>query len=207
LVTHTGTPANIYDMTTKQRREGIAPPDLGEKFEQNPQFLEACAQVRYRARFADNAGTVVFLSDCESPREELDAAELDEVAKLRGAPATAEAAIRKTTVALTLPAERLEAVVKTDDVAGGVAATSTRPATGVGFELHPRKQVCEQLGCKPATLRNYCEKLGINPDAIKAADFAQIKDYREKRRQRPHLKQFQGPRHGPKPKRRGNKGA
>ena len=83
LVTHTGTPANIYDMTTKQRREGIAPPDLGEKFEQNPQFLEACAQVRYRARFADNAGSVVYLADCEPPREELDAIELGELAKLR----------------------------------------------------------------------------------------------------------------------------
>ena len=96
-----GTPANIYDMTTKQRREGIAPPDLGEKFEQNPQFLEACAQVRYRARFADNAGSVVYLTDCEPPREELDAAELDEVAKLRGQPVSAVATIQQAATELS----------------------------------------------------------------------------------------------------------
>jgi hypothetical protein len=46
--------------------------------------LEACAQVRYRARFADNANTVVYLADCEL-REELTAEERDELAKLTAA--------------------------------------------------------------------------------------------------------------------------
>jgi hypothetical protein len=82
LQTHTGTPANISDLTTRERRHGISPPGFGEKYEQDPRFLEACAQVRYRARFADNANTVVYLADCEL-REELTAPELDELAKLK----------------------------------------------------------------------------------------------------------------------------
>jgi hypothetical protein len=75
----------MIDATTRpsQLRQGIAPPHFGEKYENNPQFLEACAQVRYRARFADNANTVVDLADSEL-REELTALELDEVAKLTG---------------------------------------------------------------------------------------------------------------------------
>jgi hypothetical protein len=86
LETHTGTRANIIDATTgpSQVRQGIEPPHFGEEYEQNPQFLEACACVRYRARFSDNAGTVVYLADCET-REELTAEERDEAAKLTGA--------------------------------------------------------------------------------------------------------------------------
>ncbi|HEU5125104.1 MAG TPA: hypothetical protein VFW05_13700 [Verrucomicrobiae bacterium] len=81
LETHTGTRANVFDMTTRERRHEIAPPGFGERFENNPQFLEGCAQVRYRARFADNANTVVYLSDCEL-REELTADEHEELARL-----------------------------------------------------------------------------------------------------------------------------
>lgn len=84
LETHTGTRANVFDMTTRERRQEIAPPGFGERFESNPQFLEGCAQVRYRARFADNANTVVYLADCEL-REELTAEERDELAKLTDA--------------------------------------------------------------------------------------------------------------------------
>jgi hypothetical protein len=93
LETHTGTPANIIDTTrrvpdpndpSKSRPTaypGISPPSFGERFEDNPQFLEACAQVRYRARFADNAGSVVYLENCEI-REEPTAEERNEVAQL-----------------------------------------------------------------------------------------------------------------------------
>jgi len=95
LEAHTCTRANIIDATlrvtdpndpSKSRPTaypGISPPHFGEKYENTPQFLEACASVRYRARFADNANTVVYLSDCEV-REEPTAEELDEVARLRG---------------------------------------------------------------------------------------------------------------------------
>jgi hypothetical protein len=95
LEARTGTQATIIDATRRvpdpidpskskpTAYPGISPPHFGEKFENNPQFLEACASVRYRARFADNANTVVYLSDCEV-REELTAKELDEVAHLRG---------------------------------------------------------------------------------------------------------------------------
>jgi hypothetical protein len=85
LETHTGTRANVFDMTTRERWREIAPPRFGERFESNPRFLEACAMVRYRARFADNANTIVYLADCEL-REEPTAQEFDEVAKLLGAP-------------------------------------------------------------------------------------------------------------------------
>jgi hypothetical protein len=81
LVTHTGTPSIVYHSTMRQRREEIVPPNFRGQFDDIPQFLEACAQVRYRARFADNAGTVVFLADCEL-RKELTAEELDELEKL-----------------------------------------------------------------------------------------------------------------------------
>ncbi len=103
LETHTGTPANIIDATrrvsdpndpSKSRPTaypGISPPIFGERYEDNPQFLEACAQVRYRARFADNANTVVYLTDCEL-REELITPELDEVAKLKAVTQTIRAA-------------------------------------------------------------------------------------------------------------------
>ena len=89
LEARTGTPASIFDATTRQTRQGVNPPHFGERFENNPQFLEACARVNYRARFADNAGTVVYLADFEE-REELDAAELEEVAKLRPGPSSGE---------------------------------------------------------------------------------------------------------------------
>lgn len=113
LVRHTGTHATIYDMTKRQRCQGIESPHLGEKFESNPQFLEACAKVRYRARFADNADTVVFLADCEPPREELDAAELEEVAKLKGALSNNDAVrIENAAVEIASVASRLEAVPK-----------------------------------------------------------------------------------------------
>jgi hypothetical protein len=82
LETHTGTPANFHDLNTRKNREEIAPPSFGEKFENNPQFLEGCAKVRFRARFADNANTTVYLADCEV-RAELTSPELDEVAKLK----------------------------------------------------------------------------------------------------------------------------
>jgi hypothetical protein len=85
LETHTGTPALVFDSTTRERRQQIAPPSFGERFENNPKFLEACAQVRYRARFADNANTVVYLADCEL-REEPTAEERDEVARLTKLP-------------------------------------------------------------------------------------------------------------------------
>jgi hypothetical protein len=81
LATHTGTPANIFDSTMRERRHGISPPGFGEKYEQDPRFLEACASVRFRARFADNAGSVVYLETCEI-REELTAEERNEVAQL-----------------------------------------------------------------------------------------------------------------------------
>jgi hypothetical protein len=83
LETHTGTPANIIDATSRPttQRHGIAPPGFGEKYEQDPRFLEACASVRFRARFADNAGSVVYLENCEI-REELTAQERNEVAQL-----------------------------------------------------------------------------------------------------------------------------
>jgi hypothetical protein len=81
LVAHTGTPAIVYDSRTGERRQGIEPPDFAGHFDNIPQFLEACAPVRYRARFADNASTVVYLADCEV-RKELTADELDEVGKL-----------------------------------------------------------------------------------------------------------------------------
>jgi hypothetical protein len=79
LKTHTGTPATIVGSTTPGG--DVTPPHLGEKYEQDPRFLEACASVRYQARFADNANTILYLADCEL-REELTAEELDEVAKL-----------------------------------------------------------------------------------------------------------------------------
>jgi hypothetical protein len=84
LVTHTGTPAIVYHASTKKRHYQVAPPNLGAQFKDNPQYLEACAQVRYRARFADTANSIVYLSDCEI-REELTADERDEVAKLMAA--------------------------------------------------------------------------------------------------------------------------
>lgn len=91
----------LDDLTTRERRQGIAPPSFGERHDQDQKLQVACAMVRYRARFADNTGTVVFLSDCESPREELDAAELDEVAKLRGQPVSAIATIQQAATELS----------------------------------------------------------------------------------------------------------
>lgn len=87
LETHTGTPANVFNMTTRQRRQEIEPPRFGEKFEKDPQFLEACAMVRYRARFADNANSVVYLADCEL-RDELTAEERGEATRLTKTPAS-----------------------------------------------------------------------------------------------------------------------
>jgi len=81
LVTHTGTPAIVHNASTRIRRPEIVPPDFRGQFDDIPKFLEACSQVRYRARFADNAGTVVYLADCEL-RKELTADELDEAGKL-----------------------------------------------------------------------------------------------------------------------------
>ncbi len=74
LEMHTGTPT---------RNQGIWPPHFGEHAENKPQFLEACAKVRYRARFADNTGTVVYLADCEL-NEEPSVPERDEVVRLLG---------------------------------------------------------------------------------------------------------------------------
>lgn len=73
---HTGT--NSY-VLNKGHNE-VIPPDFGERFEDRPEFMEACAHVCYRARFAD--GKTVYLAGCEL-REELTVPELDEVAKLR----------------------------------------------------------------------------------------------------------------------------
>ncbi len=145
LVTHTGTPANIYDMTTKQRRQGIAPPDLGEKFEQNPQFLEACAQVRYRARIADNAGTVIYLEDCDQ-REELSAVEHDEVFKLIGVPANVGAAIDKAGAGLATHVDRMEAVVKRlDDSAEAGADKLTAAGDHVETKSKAAAQTLRQV--------------------------------------------------------------
>jgi hypothetical protein len=83
LETHTGTPANAFDARTGQAHQGIDPPSFDEKCESDPRFLEACALVRYRARFADNAASVVYLADCEL-RSELTAVERAEVAELTG---------------------------------------------------------------------------------------------------------------------------
>ena len=106
LVSHTGTPADVFNARTRQLTQTISPPDLGENFESNPQFLEACAKVRYRARFADNTGTIVYLADCEL-RGELNRLELDEVARLRGFTALAEpiAAVQMATKQMTDAAE------------------------------------------------------------------------------------------------------
>jgi hypothetical protein len=65
------------------------------------------------------------------------------------------------------------------------------------------KQVCKDLGCKPATLRDYCQTLGIASDGITASALAQIKDYRAKKMKRPHLKAKNRTRHGHSPKPRG----
>jgi hypothetical protein len=81
LEIHTGTPATVFHSTTRQLRYEIMPPNFGERFESDPRFLEACAKVRYRARLADNASTVVYLADCEI-REELTAEERKEATKL-----------------------------------------------------------------------------------------------------------------------------
>ena len=81
LETHTGTPAIIHDMRIRERRQGISPPSFGVRYNQNPQFQEAAAKVRFRVRFADGPGTVVYLAECEL-REDLTAPELDEVGKL-----------------------------------------------------------------------------------------------------------------------------
>lgn len=106
LVSHTGTPADVFNARTRQLTQTISPPDLGEDFEGNPQFLEACAKVRYRARFADNTGTIVYLADCEL-RGELNCLELDEVARLRGFTALAApiAAVQMATKQMTDAAE------------------------------------------------------------------------------------------------------
>jgi hypothetical protein len=89
LEAYTGTEASIIDATSHPgpKRHGLAPPDLGEELECDPYFLEACALVRFRARFADSASTVVYLSNCEV-REELTTRELAEVARLQSRPDT-----------------------------------------------------------------------------------------------------------------------
>ena len=84
LETHTGTPADEFHVNSRLNLRGIAPPRLGDHPDRNPQFELACREVRWRARFADNAGTVVYLSDCEL-RRELTAGELDESDRLRSA--------------------------------------------------------------------------------------------------------------------------
>lgn len=81
---HTGTPSNTFYAETKQKLLEVAPPVFGTNYERDTQFQAACVKVRYRARFADNANSVVYLEDIET-REELSAAEHDEVAKLTGA--------------------------------------------------------------------------------------------------------------------------
>jgi hypothetical protein len=78
LAQHTGTPARFIG--DGSRRYGIAPPSFGVKYEQDPSFVEACASVRYRARFANKSNSVVYLADCEC-REELTAGELKEVSQ------------------------------------------------------------------------------------------------------------------------------
>jgi hypothetical protein len=87
------------------------------------------------------------------------------------------------------------------------ATAQVRSEVGVIVQPQTFKEVCKELGCKPATLRGYCQRLEINPDEIKAAGLAQIKDYRRDRKQRPHLKKFHGARRGPTPKPRGKRGA
>lgn len=81
LKSRTGTAANILNLTARTQGPGVLPTDFGDRYERNGQFLEACARVRYRARFADNVGTVVFLADCEV-REELTNEEIDEAMRL-----------------------------------------------------------------------------------------------------------------------------
>jgi hypothetical protein len=119
LLSHTGTPANVFNARTRQRTQSIAPPTLGEEFESNPQFLEACAKVRYRARFADKVGTVVYLADCQT-REELDALELDEVARLTGAPTNPEVTVSKVTAAFAAAGDQ---IIAKGEVAARAVAT------------------------------------------------------------------------------------
>jgi hypothetical protein len=84
LETHTGTLTNIIDATVRPShlQHCIAPPNFGERYEQDPSFLEACASARFRSRFADNANTVVYLADCEL-REELTDDERTEFKRLQ----------------------------------------------------------------------------------------------------------------------------
>ena len=84
LMKHTGTRSILLNGQTNRSSEGIAVPDLEGDYESNGQFQEACANVRYRARFADSKDTVVYLAVVEPLREELSAGELVEVAKLTG---------------------------------------------------------------------------------------------------------------------------
>ena len=83
LQTHTGSPDMVINATSRESGQRVVPPLFGEKFEGDPCFQEACASVRYRARFADNAKTFVYLANCEL-REELTAQEVDEAAELKG---------------------------------------------------------------------------------------------------------------------------
>jgi hypothetical protein len=64
-----------------RRTPVLMPPDFGDRYEQNPRFLEACASVRYRAKFADNVASVVYLADCEV-RSEPNAEEIAEFCAL-----------------------------------------------------------------------------------------------------------------------------
>ncbi len=71
LEAHTGTPANIINLTRGRRGPGISPPGFGDHYERNPQFLAACAKVRFRAAFEDSGQSAVYLEHCEV-RGELD---------------------------------------------------------------------------------------------------------------------------------------
>ncbi len=84
LEAKTGFPTEVLNARFPVAAFGLSRPDFGRDHDRNPQFLQACAKVRFRARFANNAASVVYLADCEL-REEPTAVELSEIAVMEGA--------------------------------------------------------------------------------------------------------------------------
>lgn len=65
LARQTGTPCSVIEGDTGCRAERIRSPNLCGLRRESPQFLEACARVRYRARFPDAQDTTLYLEACE----------------------------------------------------------------------------------------------------------------------------------------------